>query len=88
MLIFITWIAFSIAVGMFASIRRNRNGVGWFFLALIMSPLLAGIFVAILKETAATPQPPSATRAPDFAELPAAEQARLQRFREDLASRN
>ena len=61
MLIFITWIAFSIAVGMFASVRRNRNGFGWFFLALIVSPLLTIIFVAILKEkparAAGLPQP-------------------------------
>jgi disulfide bond formation protein DsbB len=44
------WLAFAIAVGMFAGIRRNRFGFGWFLLALIISPLLAGIFVAILKE--------------------------------------
>ena len=50
MLIVITWITFSIAVGMFASIRRNRSGMGWFFLALILSPLLAIAFVAILRE--------------------------------------
>jgi phosphate/sulfate permease len=50
MLIIITWIAFSIAVGMFASIRRNRSGMGWFFLALILSPLLAIAFAAILRE--------------------------------------
>jgi hypothetical protein len=50
MLIFLTWVALSIAVGMFASIRRNRSGFGWFVLAFLVSPLLAGIFVAILEE--------------------------------------
>jgi hypothetical protein len=49
MMIFLFWIALSVAVGMFASIRRNRNGIGWFFAALIFSPLLAGIFVAIAR---------------------------------------
>jgi choline-glycine betaine transporter len=49
-LIFVHWIAFSIAVGMFADVRRNRNAGGWFLLALIISPLLAGVFLAILRE--------------------------------------
>ena len=44
------WVAFSIAVSLFASTRRNRDGAGWFVLAMIISPLLAGTFVAILKE--------------------------------------
>ena len=48
--LFLFWIAFAIAVGMFASIRRRRNGFGWFLLALFISPLLAIIFVAILNE--------------------------------------
>ena len=48
--IFICWMVLSIAAGLFAEVRRNRSGVGWFILALIISPLLAGIFVAILKE--------------------------------------
>jgi hypothetical protein len=42
------WIGFSVAVGMFASIRRNRSGFGWGVLAILISPLLAGIFLAIL----------------------------------------
>lgn len=50
---FLFWVAFSIAVGMFAGTRRNRSGFGWFILAMIISPLLAGIFVAILKERSA-----------------------------------
>jgi hypothetical protein len=49
-IIILFWIAFAIAVGMFASIRRDRNGIGWFVLALTISPLLAFTFVAILKE--------------------------------------
>jgi hypothetical protein len=52
LIIFLFWIAFSIVVGMFASIRRDRSSLGWFLLALIISPLLAGTFVAILQPKA------------------------------------
>jgi len=41
---------------MFASIRRNRSGFGWFLFALFFSPPLAFIFVAILCEKAPSPQ--------------------------------
>ena len=50
MAFFFFWVAFSIAVGMFASVRRSRNGFGWFIIAIIISPLLAGTFAAILKD--------------------------------------
>jgi hypothetical protein len=50
MTIILFWIGGAIATGMFAHIRRNRNGFGWFVLALLISPILAGIFVAILRE--------------------------------------
>ena len=49
-LIFLSWIFFAFAVGMFANIRRNRSGLGWGLLALIISPLFAFILVAVLKE--------------------------------------
>jgi hypothetical protein len=42
------WLFLSIAAGMFAHIRRNRNGVGWFFVALLLSPLVAFVLLAIL----------------------------------------
>jgi len=44
------WLALSLMVGVFAHVRRSRDGVGWFFLALFISPMLAGILVAILHE--------------------------------------
>lgn len=50
MIIFLLWLALCIAVGMFASIRRNRNGFGWFAFSFFLSPLLGIIFVAILRE--------------------------------------
>jgi uncharacterized membrane protein YccC len=43
-IIFLLWIGLSIAVGMFASIRRNRSGWGWFLLPALVSLLLAFIF--------------------------------------------
>jgi hypothetical protein len=45
-MIIIFWIGLSMAVGAWAS-GRDRNGFGWFFLALLISPLLAGIFLLI-----------------------------------------
>jgi hypothetical protein len=30
-------------------VRRNRNGVGWFFLSLLISPLIAGLLVVALR---------------------------------------
>jgi hypothetical protein len=56
------WIALSVAVGMFANIRRNRNGIHWFLFALFGSPFLAFIFLAILREKPKTDVIP-ATRA-------------------------
>jgi hypothetical protein len=48
-LIFV-WLPLCIAVGMFASIRRNRSGFGWFLFSFFFTPFLGIIFVAILKE--------------------------------------
>jgi len=42
------WLGFAVAVGMFARYRRNRSGIGWFLLSLLIPPLLTGIFIAIL----------------------------------------
>jgi hypothetical protein len=58
LLLIIFWFALSVAVGMFAEIRRNRSGFGWFILALIISPLLAGIFCAILERKPESPATP------------------------------
>jgi predicted permease len=43
----IFWIGFSLVVAVAAN-TRGRNGLGWFLLALIISPLLAGLFVLAL----------------------------------------
>ena len=51
---FIGWIILSFAVGFFAAVRRNRNGLGWFVLALLISPPIAFIFVAICRPLTGT----------------------------------
>ena len=42
----ILWIVFSVLTGIYASSKR-RSGLGWFFLSLIISPLIAFIIVAV-----------------------------------------
>jgi hypothetical protein len=51
------WIALSVAVGFFASARRGRSGFLWFLIAIITSPLLAFLFVAIMQPTNNAPPP-------------------------------
>lgn len=41
------WIGFAIVVGVAAG-GRGRSGVGWFLLALLVSPLLAGLLLLAL----------------------------------------
>lgn len=49
------WLGFSVAVAMFASIRRNRSGFGWFLLSLLISPLLSVIFLLIVPVKVSEP---------------------------------
>lgn len=39
----IFWLGFAIVVGVAAN-TRGRNGIGWFFLAVLISPLTRGPF--------------------------------------------
>lgn len=41
------WLLFSLVVGVAAN-TRGRSGIGWFFLAAVISPLIAGLFVVAL----------------------------------------
>ncbi len=69
--IFPIWLAFSVAVGMIAS-NKGRSGFGWFVLAMLISPLIAGIFVLIvpnLKRAAGEPTPETHVRCPDCREF-------------------
>src|SRR5262249_54460057 len=45
--IVIGWLIFAIIVGVAAN-ARGRDGAGWFFLAVIISPLLALILVLVI----------------------------------------
>ena len=60
---FIFWVGFSVVVGIAAS-KRNRSGALWFFLSLIFSPLLAGLFVLALGDS----KPPSRYHPGQFVE--------------------
>lgn len=76
--IFIFWIGLAIVVGVAAS-RKGRSGFGWFLLACVFSPLLAGLLLLVLpaQGDAAVPrdesgQPITAqthVRCPDCREL-------------------
>jgi hypothetical protein len=46
-LLCVTLAALPVWVGVVAS-KRGRNGVGWFFLALFISPLIAGLLLLAL----------------------------------------
>jgi hypothetical protein len=49
MIFVLFWLLFAVAVGVYAS-NRGRSGFGWFFLSLIISPLLGIIFCAVSKD--------------------------------------
>jgi hypothetical protein len=46
----VVWIAFSVAVGMYAR-NSNRDQVGWTLLALLISPVLAAAFAVARKSS-------------------------------------
>ena len=45
----IIWLALAIVIGV-AAARRGRSGLGWLFLSLILSPLIAAILLATLPD--------------------------------------
>lgn len=45
-----TWLVLSVAVGVLAN-SKGRTGFGWAILAMLLSPLIAGLVVAILPKT-------------------------------------
>ncbi len=50
-MIYLLWFVFSVGVGVLAS-NKGRSGVGWFFLSLLISPLLGLLFAAVSKDLA------------------------------------
>lgn len=75
--IFIFWLGLSVAIGVWAS-NKGRNGFLWFLLGVVISPILAAIFLAVSadlskpssKATAIDhPSPQTHVQCPDCAEL-------------------
>lgn len=65
------WLLFALIVGMIAS-SRGRSGFGWFILACLISPLLAGIFLLLganLRNRVQRPNPSTHIKCPDCKEL-------------------
>jgi hypothetical protein len=47
-LVYIIWIGLAVLIGYYASTRKNHNGIVWFLLALVFSPLLVGIIALLM----------------------------------------
>ena len=66
------WFGLALMVGIYAA-RRGRSGTGWFLLAVLVSPLIAGLLCLALgpKSTAAdtAPSPDTHVKCPDCREL-------------------
>jgi hypothetical protein len=65
------WIGLAVVVGVAAN-SRGRSGFGWFVLAVVISPLLAGLLVLALgrrNQVAPGPTPETHVRCPDCREL-------------------
>lgn len=64
------WLIFSIGVGLIAS-ARERSFIGWTLGALIISPLIAVIILALLPrgDEPERPTPDTHVKCPDCAEL-------------------
>ena len=43
------WILFSIIVGVYAENHRNRNGLVWFLISIVTSPLLGFLLCAAMR---------------------------------------
>lgn len=73
MTVLLFWVLFAVACGVYAS-NRGRSGIGWFFLSLVISPLLGLIFIAVSKDlskssTAAQPGTGTHVKCPACAEF-------------------
>jgi hypothetical protein len=44
------WLPLCILLGFYASKAKDRSGIGWFFVAFLISPLLALLLLLILGE--------------------------------------
>lgn len=71
--ILLLWFIFAVIVGVAAS-SRGRSGFGWFVLAIVISPLIAGLLMALMPSLTASadaerPTPSTHVKCPDCAEL-------------------
>jgi YD repeat-containing protein len=84
------WLFFSVATGMFASLHRNRSGIGWFFVALFFTPLVAFVLLAILHPAAptiaATPTPTPANDEPGYPVAPVLAREPVQMHKDTYAA--
>lgn len=66
------WFFLAVVVGIYAA-RRGRSGIGWFLLAALLSPLLAGLLCLALGPKAgaagAKPSPDTHVKCPECREL-------------------
>lgn len=64
------WFGLALVVGIYAA-RRGRSGTGWFLLAVLVSPLIAGLLCLALgpKSTETAPSPDTHVKCPDCREL-------------------
>jgi hypothetical protein len=65
------WILFAVLVALLAA-KRGRSGIGWFFVAIILSPVFAALLLLILQDKAAAarqPSPDTHVKCPDCREL-------------------
>lgn len=47
--LFLLWFGLSVAIGAVAG-GKDRSGVGWFLLSLVISPLLAGLLLLLVGD--------------------------------------
>lgn len=65
--VFIIWFVLSILVGLYAG-SRGRGSGNWFVVAMLLSPLIGLIFLAVLPNLNGIPNDDTHTKCPDCAE--------------------
>lgn len=70
--VLLSWFFFSLLVGFLAG-HRGRSGLNWFLLAMLLSPLIAVIALALMSNLKGQPSPDTHVKCPDCRELVLAE---------------
>lgn len=80
------WVAASVVIGI-AGASRGRSGVGWFLIALLISPLLAAVLVfALERRGVADTERADLVKCPECAELVQAEAIKCKHCGADLSA--